>query len=114
MPAARARRRNTETGDSEMFSIYLLIVAKSYPVLRESRGADQACSVSLTLELRLESFLEVLRLDTRLGALRPGQYSSGSKMQVDERSASVITQSLSPALVRQDQVIVATAPQPSS
>ena len=28
------------------------------------------------------------------------QYSSGSKIQVDERSASVITQSLSPALVR--------------
>jgi len=36
---------------------------------------------------------------TRLGSVGPGQYSSGSKIQVDERSASVITQSLSPALV---------------
>ena len=33
--------------------------------------------------------------NARFGALNPLQYSSGSKIQVDERSASVITQSLS-------------------
>ena len=41
----------------------------------------------------------MLGINTRLRSLRPSQYSSGSKIQVDERSASVITQSLSPALV---------------
>ena len=43
--------------------------------------------------------MKVFGINTRFALLRPGQYSPVSKIQVDERSASVITQSLSPALV---------------
>jgi len=57
-----------------------------------------ACSVSLTLGLRLKRLLEVFGVNTRFGSLRPGQYSSGSKIQVDERSASVMIQILIPVL----------------
>jgi hypothetical protein len=43
--------------------------------------------------------MEVCGINTCLGSVGPGQYSSGNKIHVDERSAAVITQSLSPALV---------------
>jgi hypothetical protein len=43
----------------------------------------------------------------RLGTLNPPQYSSGSNIQVDERSACVITQILPPVIPRVYTDIVA-------